>query len=479
MGDDITVSWSFDNTYLSLPESLYQRQRPTPVRSPRLILWNKSLAQDLALPTMDPQSIESIFSGNALPPGSDPIAQAYAGHQFGHFTKLGDGRALLLGELITPLEKRIDIQLKGSGRTAFSRGGDGRAALGPMLREYIISEAMFHLKIPTTRSLAVVATGETVRREQELPGAVLTRIAQSHIRVGTFEYVAALGDKNLLKQFTDYVINRHYPKCQGEDSALAFLSAVIEAQALLIAKWIAVGFVHGVMNTDNMAISGETIDYGPCAFLDEFDPQRAFSSIDRQGRYAFGNQISILQWNLTRFAETLLPLIHPESEQSIALAERVLGKIPERFEFYWLNEMRGKLGLVEAHTENLELAKGLLNLFAKHRVDYTNTFRALAENQALPENLVTDSDFIAWQSRWQSLLPSSSATHEVMRQHNPVLIPRNAWVERALQEAETGDLNFLNRLLKALQKPFERPPDLPEFHESPSPDPSYKTFCGT
>jgi uncharacterized protein YdiU (UPF0061 family) len=477
MGDDIIVTWSFDNTYLSLPEVLYQRQAPTPVQSPRLILWNQSLAQALGLPAMDPQSIESIFSGNSLPPGSEPIAQAYAGHQFGHFTKLGDGRAVLLGELLTPSGNRVDIQLKGSGRTAFSRGGDGRAALGPMLREYIISEAMYQLKIPTTRGLVVVATGEMVRREQELPGAILTRIAQSHIRVGTFEYVAALGDKNLLKQFTDYVINRHYPECHGEDSALAFLSAVIEAQAQLIAKWIAVGFVHGVMNTDNMAISGETIDYGPCAFLDEFDPQRAFSSIDRQGRYAFGNQIAILQWNLTRFAETLLPLIHPELEQSITMVEAMLGKIPERFEFYWLNEMRGKLGLLAPQAQDAELAKGLFNLFAKHRVDYTDTFRALTENKDLAESLSRDSEFIAWQSRWQSLLPPSA--YEVMKQHNPVLIPRNAWVERALREAEAGDLNFLNRLLAALQKPFEKHPDLPEFHEAPSPDPNYKTFCGT
>ena len=342
------IGWRFDNSYARLPESLYAQLHPVPVRAPRVVIVNHALAESLGLDfhTLSEEEAALLFSGNALPDSMQPIAQAYAGHQFGHLSMLGDGRAILLGEHVTPAGERFDIQLKGSGQTPFSRRGDGRAALAPMLREYIISEAMHALHIPTTRSLAVVATGESVMRETMLPGAILTRVAASHIRVGTFEYVAGTGDKAGIKTLADYVIQRHYPDLgEVENPYLALLNSVIERQASLVAQWLLVGFIHGVMNTDNMTISGETIDYGPCAFMDAYDPDTVFSSIDQRGRYSYRNQPHMAQWNLARFAETLLPLIHPEQEKAVALAEQAIHAFPEIYQAHWLAGMRKKLGL--------------------------------------------------------------------------------------------------------------------------------------
>ena len=381
------AGWHLDNSYAKLSNLLFVSQLPEPVRAPRLLILNEPLANSLGL---DPSRLSgkdgvNVFAGNIIPEGAEPIAQAYAGHQFGGFNILGDGRAVLLGEQITPDGRRLDIQLKGSGRTPFSRRGDGRAAMGPMLREYIISEAMHALGIPTTRSLAVVATGEPVIRETLLPGAVLTRVAASHIRVGTFEYVAAQQNIPLLKELADYTIARHYADLDHPDNIYkAFLKAMMERQATLLAQWQAVGFIHGVMNTDNMAISGETIDYGPCAFMDRYDPLTVFSSIDSHGRYAYGNQPQIAQWNIARFAEAILPLLHSDQEQAISLAEEAINQFPETFKRSYMSGMQTKLGLSHEEPEDEILISSLLNLMHEQRVDYTNTFRALSTDIMFP-----------------------------------------------------------------------------------------------
>jgi uncharacterized protein YdiU (UPF0061 family) len=374
-----------DHSYAALPDLFFTEVAPTPVREPRLVILNHALAADLGLDAGELAGTESgaIFAGNRLPPGAKPIAQAYAGHQYGHFTTLGDGRAILLGEQITPSGGRFDIQLKGPGPTPYSRRGDGRAALGPMLREYIISEAMHALGIPTTRSLAVAATGETVYRETPLPGAVLTRVAASHLRVGTFQWAAGAGETEHVRALVNYTLQRHYPaRADAGQSAQALLDAVIERQARLIAQWMLVGFVHGVMNTDNMALSGETIDYGPCAFMDTYDPATVFSSIDRHGRYAYGNQPSIAQWNLNRFAETLLPLIDPSEEKAIAVATASLHRFASLFQEHWLAGMRGKLGLFNAEPDDTALFKSLLEGMHQAKADYTNTFAALCHTES-------------------------------------------------------------------------------------------------
>ena len=480
------VGWRFDNTYSRLPGVLFASAKPSIVAAPRVAILNRRLADELGLDLerISPEAAASLFGGQDLPSGSQPIAQAYAGHQYGHFTMLGDGRAILLGEHRSPSGQLVDIQFKGSGQTQFSRRGDGRAALGPMLREYIISEAMFALGIPTTRSLAVVTTGEPVYREAKRQGAVLTRVAASHIRVGTFEYVAARGDEANLRALADYTIDRHYPELADSPSRyLEFFRAVMERQASLIARWQLVGFIHGVMNTDNMAISGETIDYGPCAFMNAYRSDTVFSSIDHAGRYAYRNQPAIAHWNLARFAETLLPLLDPEQEQAIAIAKDVLGQFPGLFEQYWLAGMRAKLGLQNSEAGDLELAQLLLTWMEKTGADFTNSFRDLSVDEPPTAKRYADPDFLAWHAQWQLRLGresrSSTLAHAAMRGVNPAVIPRNHRVEEALAAAEDrNDLSVFERLLVLLAKPYETP-DLAIYQEPPSDDCSYRTFCGT
>ncbi|WP_373228614.1 YdiU family protein [Cohnella sp.] len=484
----IATGWNFDNSYARLPESLFTRQDPTPVRSPKLIILNGPLAASLGLNGQALQSNDgvAVLAGNQIPKGALPLAQAYAGHQFGHFNRLGDGRALLLGEQITPLSVRVDIQLKGPGRTPYSRGGDGRAALGPMLREYIISEAMHALGIATTRSLAVVTTGESVIRETELPGAILTRVAASHLRVGTFQYAAQWGTDEDLRALADYTLQRHFPEVDADENRyLLLLQEVIKLQADLIAKWQLVGFIHGVMNTDNMAISGETIDYGPCAFMDAYDPATVFSSIDTQGRYAYGNQPNIAVWNLARFAETLLPLLHVDEEQAVKLAEDALSGFTELFQRNWLAGMRAKLGIFNEEEEDKSLIKGLLSMMQKYRADYTNTFRALTFDK--PEDMVLfdSSEFVQWNELWQARLgrqqEPTASSHQLMRSSNPALIPRNHRVEEALEAAvKQEDYSVMERLLVVLSSPFAHSPEQADYNTLPGVSSRpYRTFCGT
>lgn len=483
---DDTIGWRFDNTYSRLPEPLFAAASPATASAPRVVILNHRLATEMGLDLnrISPQAAASLFSGQALPPGSQPIAQAYAGHQYGHFTMLGDGRAILLGEHRLPSGQLIDIQLKGSGRTRFSRGGDGLAALGPMLREYIISEAMFALGIPTTRSLAVVTTGEPVYRETQLPGAILTRVAASHIRFGTFEY-AARQDEPHLRSLADYAINRHYPDLAGLPGQYAkFFFAVMDRQAALVARWQQVGFIHGVMNTDNMSVSGETIDYGPCAFMNDYRPDTVFSSIDRNGRYAYGNQPAIAQWNLARFAETLLALLDPVFEQAVAQATEMLSQFPVLFERYWLTGMRAKLGLQTAEEGDLPLLMSLLDWMQQTKSDFTNTFRDLSSDEPLTAERYADPSFRDWHAQW-TLRQSREArpTDQIraaMRSVNPAIIPRNHNVEEALAAAQNrDDLSVLHRLLEALAKPFESRPEFAEYQEPPADECGYRTFCGT
>ncbi|MBW5446087.1 YdiU family protein [Cohnella sp. CFH 77786] len=481
------TGWNFDNSYARLPESLYSSLPPTPVRAPKLTILNERLAASLGLSSEALRSDDgvAVLAGNRVPEGAEPLAQAYAGHQFGYFTMLGDGRALLLGEQITPQGERVDIQLKGSGRTPYSRGGDGRAALGPMLREYIISEAMFALGIPTTRSLAVVSTGQAVVRETDLPGAVLTRVAASHLRVGTFQYAARFGTIEDLRALADYTLQRHYPDALTENNRyLVLLREVIGRQASLIAKWMLVGFVHGVMNTDNMALSGETIDYGPCAFMDAYDPATVFSSIDRQGRYAYGNQPSIAAWNLARFSETLLPLLHDDQEQAIKQAEAEIANFFVLYQRQWLAGMRAKLGLTGEEPEDESLIEELLGLMQKYGADYTNTFRALTLDRTEASDLFDSEEFARWQERWQARLgggpEAKDAARQLMNRSNPAVIPRNHRVEEALAAAvDDGDLTVMERLLAALSNPYAYSPDQDEYCTLSQSSRPYRTFCGT
>lgn len=486
----IDMGWNFDNSYAELPDLMYTKQNPTPVRAPHIIAFNEPLAETLGLNIEALHSDEgaAVFAGNEIPPGALPLAQAYAGHQFGHFTMLGDGRAILLGEQISPQGKRVDVQLKGSGRTPYSRGGDGRAAIGPMLREYIISESMHALGIPTTRSLAVVATGQPVTRERDLPGAVLTRVASSHLRVGTFQYARGAGTTEDLRILAEYTLQRHYSGADlgtGESRYLVLLQEVIKRQAALIAKWQLVGFIHGVMNTDNMTLSGETIDYGPCAFMDTFNPSTVFSSIDSQGRYAYSNQPYIAAWNLARLAEALLPLLHEDEEEAIKLAEDALAQFTELYHNNWLAGMRAKLGIFHEEEQDETLIKDLLGMMQKHGADYTNTFRALTLNQ--PENtaLFGTAEFDSWYAQWKERLgrqqESEEVSQELMRSSNPAVIPRNHRVEEALEAAEQqGDFSVMEQLLSVLAKPYAYSPEQEEYAvlppESPRP---YRTYCGT
>ncbi|KKD55240.1 MULTISPECIES: protein adenylyltransferase SelO [Paenibacillus] len=482
------IGWNFDNSYSRLPESMFTKLNPNPVRSPKLIILNHTLAVSLGLNenALQRDDVVAMLAGNQVPEGATLLAQAYAGHQFGHFNMLGDGRALLLGEQITPSGKRVDIQLKGSGRTPYSRRGDGRAALGPMLREYIISEAMHALGIATTRSLAVVTTGEAIVRETEQPGAILTRVAASHLRVGTFQYVSAWGTSQDLRTLADYTLERHYPEVANDENRyLSLLQEVIKRQAKLIAQWQLVGFIHGVMNTDNMTLSGETIDYGPCAFMDTYNPETVFSSIDMQGRYAYINQPHIAAWNLARLAETLLPLLHDNREQAVKMAEDAISDFANMFRHHWLAGMRAKLGIFNEEPQDESLIEDLLKIMQKHRADYTNTFRALTLNKLEDAVLFSTADFAPWHEQWQARLDrqqeSEASSHQLMRSSNPAIIPRNHRVEEALEAAvEREDYRVMEQLLEVLSNPYAYSTEqeiystLPE--ESTCP---YRTFCGT
>jgi serine/tyrosine/threonine adenylyltransferase len=486
----------FENSYARLPENFFVRISPTPVDAPRLIKLNRRLALELRL---DPQWLESpegieVLGGNRIPEGAEPIAVAYAGHQFGHFVpQLGDGRAILLGEVIDQTGERRDIQLKGSGRTPFSRGGDGRAAVGPELRDYSVSEAMAALRIPTTRALAAVLTGETVARETSLPGAVLTRVASSHIRIGTFQFFAARGDIEGIRALADHVIARHYPDVRGSHAPyLALLSAVIAAQAALVARWMQVGFIHGVMNTDNMSISGETIDYGPCAFMDAYDPATVFSSIDRAGRYAYGNQGPVAQWNLVRLAETLLPLISDNQDKAVALAQEALGAFAPQFEAAFLTGMRSKLGLFTGEEGDFTLVKDLLDTMAARHADFTTTFRYLSDAAEITKGDDRAAGLFAgapavekWLGEWRQRLSREPQTgperRTAMLQVNPLFIPRNHRVEAVIQAAvERDDFTPFEELLAVLDNPFDEQPDMAHYADPPAPhERVLQTFCGT
>jgi serine/tyrosine/threonine adenylyltransferase len=492
----MTIQFPFQNTYSALPANFFARVAPTPVASPRLIKLNRPLALELGL---DPDRLDSpegaeILSGKRIPEGADPIAMAYAGHQFGHFVpQLGDGRAILLGEVMDAHGVRRDIQLKGSGPTPFSRRGDGRAALGPVLREYIVSEAMAALGIPTTRSLAAVMTGESVLRETALPGAVLTRVASSHIRVGTFQYFAARGDTEGLRYLADHVIARHYPEAAAATRPYhALLDGVIFRQADLVARWLLVGFIHGVMNTDNTSISGETIDYGPCAFMDHYDPAMVFSSIDEMGRYAYANQPRIALWNLTRLAECLLPLFSEEQEKAISEAQEALGNFAEVFNTAYQAGLRSKLGLFNMHDGDQALAQDLLDAMAKNKADFTLTFRHLGEAALGPDHdgafrqLFADPGAVdEWLFRWRQRAaaePQDPATRRTaMRSVNAAFIPRNHLIEAVIEAAVSGD-DFapFDELFTVLAKPYEDQPTFARYAEAPEPHQRVlQTFCGT
>lgn len=479
--------WQLEATYLDLPDTFYTRQDPVAVREPRLVIFNRQLAQELGLGDIgDRSDTVTILAGNLVPSGIAPFSQAYAGHQFGGFSILGDGRAVVLGEWVTPEGARVDLQLKGSGPTPYSRRGDGRAALGPMLREYLVSEAMHALGISTTRSLAVVGTGQPVFRSTALPGAVLTRVASSHLRVGTFQYAAARGDVALLDRLVRYAIDRHYPALgDSPNLALALLDQVVCVQARLLVDWMRIGFIHGVMNTDNMTISGETIDYGPCAFMDTYDPATVFSSIDHQGRYAFGNQPGIAQWNLLRLAESLLPLLDSNEDQAVEIAKQAVGQFATIYTEGYEAMMRRKLGLVDGDAaQDNELVNDLLELMVMHKMDFTNTFRDLMAPVLPASDTYQIVEFRQWYERWLGRLEVNSGGHStalaLMAQANPAYIPRNHLVEQALSAAEKdNDLGPFYSLLDVLANPYH-PQSGRETYAAPGrPDPSYQTFCGT
>ena len=492
----MTVHFPFQNTYSALPDNFFARVAPTPVASPRLVKLNRPLAIHLGL---DPDRLGTpegteILAGKRVPDGADPIAMAYAGHQFGHFVpQLGDGRAILLGEVIDADGIRRDIQLKGSGPTPFSRRGDGRAALGPVLREYIVSEAMATLGVPTTRSLAAVVTGESIMRETLLPGAVLTRVASSHIRVGTFQYFAARSDADGVRRLADHVIARHYPQAAKADRPYhALLEGVIARQAELVARWLLVGFIHGVMNTDNTSISGETIDYGPCAFMDHYDPATVFSSIDQQGRYAYANQPRIALWNLTRLAECLLPLLADDQEKAIAEAQAILGEFAGKFDTAYQAGLRSKLGLFTARDGDDALAQDLLDAMAKNQADFTLTFRRLGDaaldpahdvgvRQLFADAAVYDEWAVRWRQRTGGEPQGPAARRDAMQSVNPVFIPRNHRVEAVIEAAvNRDDFAPFEELLAVLAKPYEDQPAFASYADPPEPDQRVlQTFCGT
>jgi serine/tyrosine/threonine adenylyltransferase len=482
------MSWHWDHSYAEqLPALFHREAQPSAFSTPQLVMLNEALADELGLEFLknSPEQTAAWLTGQTLPEGARPIAQAYAGHQFGHFTALGDGRAILLGETITPAGQRYDLQLKGGGCTPFSRRGDGLAALGPMLREYLISEAMHALGVPTTRSLAVVSTGLPVYREEVLRGAVLTRVAASHIRVGTFEWAAAHQDHDALSALADYTQQRHYPEitASGREKYLALFAAILERQASLIAQWQSLGFIHGVMNTDNMALSGETIDYGPCAFMDQYDPETVFSSIDRDGRYAYENQPPIAQWNLARLAEAMIPLFHEKQATALELAQEVLETFSERFNHYWLEKMRAKLGLFTAEESDHALVKKTFQLMQVLGLDFTQTFRSLPKHLTQP---LRDGDmYHDWHQEWLARLNRQPQSHAeataLMQKNNPAVIPRNHRVEAALTAAtKASDLQPFYDLLQALKRPYDTDLETDVLAQRPPSNwKNYRTFCGT
>ena len=478
-------TWNFMNSYIELPDSFYVKQLPTIVGNPKLVYFNIDLAKDIGLEFLSNDKIElaKYFSGNRIPNGSIPISQPYAGHQFGHFTMLGDGRAVLLGEQINKNNQRYDIQLKGSGKTPFSRNGDGRATLSSMLREYIISESMHYLGIPTTRSLAVVKTGEKVFRETIHDGAILTRIASSHIRVGTFEYIANFCKEKDLKILTDYVIDRHYPELTGSKNAiLDLINAVMKKQIDLIVHWNRVGFIHGVMNTDNMSIPGETIDYGPCAFMNTYNPDTVYSSIDRNGRYAFQNQYKIGYWNLSVFASTLIPLISCDKNNAIELVQKILKEYKEEYSKKWYSMMFKKLGIIKGSNKDKMLVNQLLEIMYIEKADYTNTFAALSSNKETDEKIFKSNQFLDWKSKWEcriNEIDNKNVILKIMQTQNPLFIPRNHLVESALENAIKYDNTEFDELLDLILQPYNY-----ELHNNFQTipdgfDDNYKTFCGT
>jgi len=482
------MSLPFDNTYRKLPDRFFARQTPASVPNPKLLRFNHELASTLGIPRQwgDSDEARMALSGNSVAPGSEPLAQAYAGHQFGHFVpQLGDGRALLLGEWLAPDGKRFDVQLKGSGRTAFSRNGDGKSALGPVIREYILSEAMAALGVPSTRALAAVETGETVwRQEGEVPGGVFTRIAASHIRVGTFQYFYARNDVEGLQTLANYTIDRHFPDARNSDEPyIELLNRVIEAQAILIPHWMSLGFIHGVMNTDNCSVSGETIDYGPCAFMEAFHPNCVYSSIDQNARYAWGNQGNIALWNLTRFAETLLPLIHEDEKVAAPRAEGALNKFPQLFETHYKRRFRAKLGITDSGPD--ELINQSLELLEKQSIDFTLFFRHLTQlancgKREPLESLFSDlGDFKRWFADWEKHRNLDSSLAD-MKAANPIRIPRNHRVEQAIQAAYQGDHSLFHRLVESLENPYSESYDYADLEALPKPhEVVQETFCGT
>jgi uncharacterized protein YdiU (UPF0061 family) len=483
----MTIGWHFDNTYSKLPKSFLENIKPVPVKDPKLIILNKNLANQLNLDfsKFSDTDLAKMFSGNNLPEGSETIAQAYAGHQFGHFTMLGDGRAVMLGEHLDKDNNRFDIQFKGSGKTSFSRSGDGRAVLGPMLREYIISEAMHALNIPTTRSLAVVSTGEDVIREQMLPGAILTRVASSHIRVGTFQYIAATQNADDLKTLFNYTIDRHYPEIKdSKTKALDLLNLLMKKQCELVINWMRVGFIHGVMNTDNMTVSGETIDYGPCAFMDQYHPQTVFSSIDQNGRYSYNNQPRITKWNLARFAECIIPLIDQDEQKAISIATETINNFEKLYEEKWLNMMRDKLGLFGEDGDDKHLIFELLTWMENNKADFANTFCNLMDIQSIKDPIYQNQEYLNWTAKWKKRLEKNNTGKEkyleLMRSVNPIFIPRNHKVEEALKDASENKLETLNQLLEVIKSPYKDNGMLKDYQQPMSNENgNYKTFCGT
>jgi len=481
------IDWKFENSYLQLPKNMQSKQLPEKVKNPKIVLINNNLSNELGinLSNLDPEYLALVFSGNQLPAGSDTIAMAYAGHQFGHFTILGDGRAILIGEHINNKKQRYEIQFKGSGKTEFSRNGDGKAALGPMLREYIISEAMYHLNIPTTRSLAVVKTDEKVIRETELTRAILTRVASSHIRVGTFQYFAYKKDDESLKSLVNYSIDRHYAEIKNSENIyINLIDRLMDKQIDLVVNWMRVGFIHGVMNTDNMALSGETIDYGPCAFMDKYDPKTVFSSIDHFGRYAYYNQPSITKWNLARFAECLIPFLDTNKDEAIKIATNKINEFDKKYEKKWLKMMSDKIGLLDTEKEDEVLILDLLQWMHSNKADYTNTFYNLINEKIFSNQVYDNADFLTWKDRWKMRLSKyknkMDKVEEKMKFSNPIIIPRNYKVEEALSAAESGDMNLVEILLKALEKPYENNSNLKDFQITEKLNKSgYKTYCGT
>lgn len=483
---------NFSNSYARLDEIFYERIRPTPVKEPQMFLWNPDLAERLRIQDelkYDSAGLAQVFSGNRVLPGSDPIATAYAGHQFGSFVpQLGDGRAHLLGELIDQSGQRWDLQLKGSGRTSFSRGGDGRCALGPAVREFVMSEAMHALGVPTTRCLAVVRTGEPVFRETPLPGAVVTRVASSHLRIGTFQYFAARGDHRALKTICHYTIERHYPELREEGPAqyAALIGKVIERQVRLVVEWMRVGFIHGVMNTDNTALSGETLDYGPCAMMGIYDPQTVYSSIDTMGRYAFGNQPGILQWNIARFAESLLPLIDADRNKAVDQAGTEVAGFADRFEKEFMKMMGNKLGLTSIQPEDRKLTASILDRLRDRRLDYTVTFDLLtqsltSEAAASQMEIELGECFELWQKRLGEQHAASRNLQELMRRNNPLVIPRNHHVEAVIQECvQSGKAAPAEKFLQVIRSPYKALPQTSAYQDPPiDGDRDYQTFCGT